>query len=297
MNIAAVSYLNTAPLIQGLSALQDTTLIRAVPAQIADLIHQGKADIGLASIIDYAHATNTPDPLVMIPAGMIGCDGPTLTVRLFSSVPINQITAVHADTDSHTSVALCKLILNKIHDITPEFIDYDAREHFAPSEPNNNTDPHPEPTALLIIGDKVVTHSPPAVRYPHQIDLGQAWHDLTNLPFVYATWMCKQSTLDNPETKAQIIDTARILERTMLKNQTRIDWIVSTHAKRTNWPTDLAQDYIGNLLRFNVDDRAKQAVETFLTMSAQLDLIPAQPAPNWLDYSHAPTPALAPTTP
>lgn len=284
MNIAAVSYLNTAPLIQGLEALKNTTLLRAVPSKIAAMVQSGEADIGLASIIDFARSQASPTPLTLIPAGMIGCDGPTLTVRLFSSVPINEITAVHADTDSHTSVALCKLILKAVHNITPDFIAYNTREHFPP----NNSQDDSQPQTLLMIGDKVVTASPPAVRYPHQIDLGQAWHTLTNLPFVYATWMCKASDLDDPnnqQTKADLIATAHILERTMLKNQTRIDWLVATHAKRTGWPTDLAQNYIGNLLRFRVDDRAKQAVQTFLTMLAEHTLLPEPVTPVWLNLA------------
>ncbi|MBO6514644.1 MAG: menaquinone biosynthesis protein [Phycisphaerales bacterium] len=293
MNIAAVSYLNTAPLIQGLAALQETTLLRAVPSKIAEMVQSGEADIGLASIIDYAQSQYSPTPLTLIPAGMIGCDGPTLTVRLFSSVPINEISTVHADTDSHTSVALCKLILKEVHNITPDFIDYDTREHFPPNNADDPTDSNSEPQTLLMIGDKVVTASPPAVRYPHQIDLGQAWHDLTNLSFVYATWMCKSSDLSDPESKANIIATAHILERTMLKNQTRIDWLVATHAKRTGWPTDLAQDYIGNLLRFKVDDRAKESVATFLTKLADHDLLPEPVEPTWLNLAtqEAPAPA------
>ncbi|MGJ8636907.1 MAG: menaquinone biosynthetic enzyme MqnA/MqnD family protein [Phycisphaerales bacterium] len=285
MNIAAVSYLNTAPLIQGLSSHKETTLIRAVPSKIAKMVQTAEADIGLASIIDFARSQSSPTPLTLIPAGMIGCDGPTLTVRLFSSVPIDQIKAVHADTDSHTSVALCKLILKAVHNITPDFIDYDTREHFPPNNADNPDDSKTEPQSLLMIGDKVVTASPPAVRYPHQIDLGQAWNELTNLPFVYATWMCKSSDLTDPESKANIIATAHILERTMLKNQTRIDWLVATHAKRTGWPTDLAQDYIGNLLRFKVDDRAKQAVQTFLTMLADHNLLPEPVTPVWLNLA------------
>ncbi len=283
MKIAAVSYLNTAPLIQGLDAWNDCQLIRAVPSQIASMIQSAQADIGLASIIDYAKAQSTQDPLVLIPAGMIGCDGPTLTVKLLSQVPINQIKTVHADTDSHTSIALCNLILQRQHAIKANFIDHNINA--SPAQTN--------PQTLLIIGDKVVTNSPPADLYPHQIDLGQAWNTLTNLPFVYATWMCKQSDITNPESKASIIAAAHILQRTMLKNQTRIDWIISTHAEPAGWPIKLAQHYLGELLRFKVDDRAKQAVQTFLTMTADLNITP-QVNPNWLDLSTSPAPTPSP---
>ncbi len=288
MKIAAVRYLNTAPLITGLDAWAGAQIIRAVPSQIADMVLTGQADIGLASIIDYTHSQSTPDPLVLIPAGMIGCDGPTLTVKLLSAVPINEIKTVHADTDSHTSVILSKIILSKVHGITPQYIN-----HTIPDSAD-----HDQPETLLMIGDKVVTASPPESDYPYQLDLGQAWHDLTGLPFVYATWMCRQSSVSEPESRGRIIAAAHILERMMLKNKTRIDWIVETHAPAAGWTTELARHYIGDLLRFQVDERATEAVESFLTMAADYvnsqETGGAQARPHWLDLSQSSNPHKAP---
>lgn len=212
------------------------------------MVGSGEADIGLISVVDGAR----PDPdLVLIPGGMIGCDGPTLTVRLFSRVPIDRVTRVHADTDSHTSVALCDVVLRDAHGVGAEFVDYDVREQ-------RSEDDWPE--AVLMIGDKVVTGSPPAVRYPYQIDLGLAWKELTGLPFVYAAWMCRRGDMD----EAKIHDAARLLERVRLRNRERLDWIVSHHAQRLGWPGDLAREYIGELLRFHVDDRAREGLDEFI---------------------------------
>ena len=248
VTIAAVGYLNTAPLVEGLDSHRDVTLIRAVPSRIAPMVGSGEADIGLISVVDGARVD--PD-LVVIPGGMIGCDGATLTVRLFSSVPIDRITRVHADTDSHTSVALCDVVLRDAHGVEAEFVDYDVREQ-------RSEDDWPE--ALLMIGDKVVTGSPPAVRYPHQIDLGAAWKGLTGLPFVYAAWMCRRVDMD----EQRIHDAARLLERVRLRNRERIDWIVTHHAQRLGWPGDLARRYIGELLRFEIDDRAREGLALFI---------------------------------
>src|SRR5262249_20813210 len=145
-------------------------------------------DMGLVSLIDYARS---PEPLILIPAGMIGCDGPTLTVRLFSAVEPRRIRQVHADTESHTSVALAKLVLAQQYgrgDV--ELVNFDARSLRAGDDDKN------WPETLLLIGDKVVTDAPPAERYPHQVDLGEAWKALTGLPFVYAVWMCRADAWD-----------------------------------------------------------------------------------------------------
>lgn len=274
LKIAAVSYLNTAPLIEGLGAWADCEMVRAVPAKISGMVVGGGADIGLVSVVDYARAEGE---LVMIPAGMIGCDGPTLTVRLFSSVPIEEITAVHADTDSHTSVVLCDLVLRDCG-VGARFVDFDVREGVASDGGEIDPDSDGWPEAVLMIGDKVVTGSPAAVRYPYQIDLGEAWHSMTGLPFVYATWMCGSGRMGDEEIGAG----AMVLERTMLRNRLRMDWIVMTHAKRLGWPIDLAQRYIGELLKFEVDERARLAVGEFLSRASDAGLVPVC-EPVWME--------------
>lgn len=273
--IAAVQFLNTVTLIEGLDTWAGCTLTKAVPARIASMLTAGETDIGLASIVD---ALNPANDLALIPSGMIGCDGPTLTVRLFSSVPIEQITRVHADTDSHTSVMLADLLLRELHSITAEFVEFDARERMSIAQQHEIDPDEAWPETLLIIGDKVVVDSPPAIRYPYQIDLGEAWHTLTGLPFVYACWMCRADDADT----TMIDEAAAMLERVRLRNDQRLDWLVTREAKAHDWPADLARTYIGQLLSFNLDDRARQAVELFASKLKTHGILDAM-TPRWTD--------------
>lgn len=278
LKVAAVSYLNTAPLIEGLDAWAGCEMVRSVPAGIGEMVASGEADLGLASVVDYAKYQDCEGDLVMVPAGMIGCDGPTLTVRLFSSVPIEEITVVHADTDSHTSVVLCDLVLRE-RGVRAKIVDFDVRERVASGDgaddEGGSIDPEADgwPEAVLMIGDKVVTGSPAAVRYPYQVDLGEAWGEMTGLPFVYAVWMCRADRLADDAIGAEIRAGALVLERMMLRNRMRLDWIVMNHAKHSGWPTDLARRYIGELLRFQVDERAREAVGVFLDRAADAGLV------------------------
>ncbi len=273
--IAAVRYLNTAPLIEGLDRLQGLTLLPAVPSRIADMVIAREADIGLCSIVDCIGDTS----LTLIPSGMIGCDGPTLTVRLYSSVPFEQITTLSADTDSHTSVILAQVLLRKLFNVAPRVASFHVRERMpvAPA-PNSAASDDPWPQSLLMIGDKVVTDSPPAVRFPHQLDLGEAWQRLTGLPFVYAMWMCRADRASDPA----IATGAAMLDRQRRHNATRLDWIVHTRAPQAGWPIDLAMRYVGDLLRYQVGAREREAVHTFLKMAADFKLLPAR-MPAWRD--------------
>jgi chorismate dehydratase len=261
VRIACVRYLNTIPLIHGLDKLAAVSLLPTVPARIADMVRSGEADAGLVSVID-AMRPESPR-LALLPVGMIGCDGPTLTVRLFSRVPLDRIRRIHADTDSHTSVVLCRILLRQLHGIDPAVADFDAHERVevgrgsAEAAPLSLDEAWPE--TVLLIGDKVVVDAPPEHRYPHQLDLGDAWKRLTGLPFVYAVWACREDQAGSREVRTA----AAILDRQRRHNATRLDWIVSHHASEHRWPPALAAEYLGSRLRFEVGPREREAVARF----------------------------------
>ena len=122
-------------------------------------------------VIDYQRLPG----LRLLTAGGIGCDGPTLTVRLFAQEPIERTRVLACDPDSHTSVALARIVLAEKFNLKPEFIDLSRAGSGKGGE------------ARLLIGDKVVCEEPAG--FEHQLDLGAAWKQMTGLPFVFAAWM------------------------------------------------------------------------------------------------------------
>lgn len=272
-----MDYLNTWPLIEGLEALKGVEIVRRVPSRLVELLENDDADISLVSLID---AQKSREPLAVVPVGMIGCDGPTLTVRIYSKVPLAEVRRIHIDTDSHTSVMLAKVLMRDRFGVDAELVDYDARERMplaaaAGAGLRDEGGGSPEgagwPEAMLLIGDKVVTDSPPAVRYPHQLDLGEAWLEQTGLPFVYAVWMCRRDRVGDPAVRRA----AMVLERQRLHNRTRIDQIATDRSPEHRWPADLARRYVGECLRFDFDERARQAAGVFLKKCESMGLIGA----------------------
>ena len=57
-----------------------------------------------------------------------------------AACPSKQITAVHADTDSHTSVALLRVLLDALHGLRPPLIHFDA-QHQHRRRPTARPDP------------------------------------------------------------------------------------------------------------------------------------------------------------
>lgn len=259
--VGCVSYLNARPLVDGLQQRASVEIIDAVPAALLEMLLSGEVDLALCPVIDFQSA---PEPLEIVPSGAIGCDGPTMTVKLYSAVPIDQISSVHADTDSHTSRVLVQIILRKLLDRAVPVLDLERSAD------------HPTPPSLLLIGDKVVNQAPPRDTYPYTLDLGSAWHSLTGLPFVFAVWMTRANT--------ELGDLPRALRETMLANQSRIDEIVQAYAPERGWTFGLADQYLGRLLHYDVQQEQLVAMQRFWEEAASLGII-TKPRPLLLHPS------------
>lgn len=252
--IASVSYLNARPLIHGLERDASVQLLLDVPAKLLDLLRGDRTDVALLPVIDYQRL----DDLTIVPAGGIGSDGATLTVRIFSRVPVREVTSLACDPDSHTSVALARIILARRHDLRPEFTD------LARAAPATEADPT---QARLLIGDKVVCDEPRG--YPHQLDLGAEWKALTGLPFVFAAWMAA------PRVAADLHAIYDRLHDAKTRGLAAIDSIIATHAEPRGWPRDLARDYLTRHLSYHVGPRELDAIRHFHRLAAEEGIIPA----------------------
>ena len=250
--MAAISFLNTRPLIHGLDEAGDLDLVYEVPAGLAAGLGEGRFDVALLPVIDYQRL----DDLVIVPAGGIACDGPTLTVRLFSDRPIEQITTLACDTDSHTSVALARIILAERYGIRPRFVDLD-RTHPA------------RPDAMLLIGDKVVCEEPAGLE--HQLDLGQAWKELTGLPFVFAVWTARAGV--------DLGDLPQRLEHAKRQGLSHLSEIIARHAVPRGWPAGVALQYLTIYLNFDITPRHMEAIRRFHDLAHKHGVLTEPPKP------------------
>jgi len=245
MNIGGVSYLNAKPLLYGLESRKDISLTLDVPARLLDGLRTGRLDAALLPVIDYQRM----EGLAIIPVGGIGCDGPTLTVRIFSPVPIEQIESLACDPDSHTSVALAQVILAERYGLTPRLGEDGA--------------------ARLLIGDKVVVSEPAGMKY--QLDLGAAWKELTGLPFVFAVWTARSGF--------EIGKLGQWLDEARRQGTAHIDEIVRRDAVGRGWPAGLAKEYLSSNLKFEIGSRQVSAMELFFKLAAARGIIASPPRP------------------
>ena len=180
---AAVSYLNTKPLIYGFEQgmmMDEMELIIDYPAKIATLLQQDKIDIGLVPVAIIP----TLKEYHIISDYCIGCDGEVASVCLFSDVPLDEIQTILLDYQSYTSVALLKILLKEHWKISPKLIT--GLENYESKITGT--------TAGLVIGDRALIQRTKS-RYIY--DLGLGWKEMTGFPFVFAAWVSNKKIPDS----------------------------------------------------------------------------------------------------
>lgn len=250
LRLGVVRYLNTRPLIAGLEGLEGLRMRPEVPADLIGALQAGEVDAALCSSIDYQRSDGE---LVILPVGLLGCDGPTLTVQVFSRVPLERVRRLHADMDSHTSRVLASLVLARRCGRMPELVDFTG-------------DADSVDEAVLLIGDKVVLQPPSESAFPHRLDLGQAWRDLTGLPFTFACWMAPRPA--DERAARRLATLSAVLDHQRRRNLSRRACVGAVEGPRRGWPAGAAVQYLCELLRFEWTDRHRQGLELFWSMAA-----------------------------
>jgi chorismate dehydratase len=188
IRLGAVAYLNARPLVHGLEKRPDLFALQFdPPSRCAVLLHEHAIDVGMIPVIEYCRG-----PEYHVVSGMAIVSARTVaSVALFTKKPIDQVRTIAADTSSRTSNALLRILCAERFTIAP---------HFEPMAPDPDV-MFASCDAALIIGDPAL-YLDPAEKGVQKIDLGEAWTDLTGLPFVWAFWAGRPGVLSNEALQA-----------------------------------------------------------------------------------------------
>jgi chorismate dehydratase len=252
IRLGAVSYLNTRPLVSGLERRTDLFDVRFdVPAECARLLHAGDVDVGLIPAIEYLAADYR-----IVPGVAIGSNGPVLSVAIFSRVPLASVHTLALDTSSRTSAALTRILCARRFGIAPAFMtaapDLDAMLARA--------------DAALLIGDPALEVDERA-RGLEKTDLGEAWHSLTGLPFVYAMWTGRPGAVRPAHVEA--------LNQARDEGLACIEDIARAHGAGDQARTTRARTYLRDTLMFGLGEAERAGLRRFHALAAELGLVPA----------------------
>jgi len=228
--IGSVHYLNAAPLTRGLEA----EIIFATPARLAEMLRRDELDAALVSVSEVL-LTGRYDILDSV---AIASFGEVYSVLLAHKKPLAEAREIFCDPASLTSVNLLKVLLAE-RSLKPEF------------KPLENYAAAPEKDFVLLIGDRAIEFQ----RAPHTheiFDLGAAWLELTNLPFVYAVWALRRGVA-NAELKQELRSAKRFGMKTL-------DQIIAT---RPEFDEDFRRDYFEWHIHFHLAEDEKRGIAAF----------------------------------
>lgn len=188
LRLGKISYLNVLPIYYPLDSgiiSHPFAITAGTPADLNQLMVRGELDMSVVSSIEYARY---PDRYLILPDLSISCRGAVQSVLLLSRKPFKQLSGrtILITSQSHTSVALLKILLTRQVGVEAEFRPGSCTEALAQGEP---------PVAMLAIGDEALRLREHRL-YPYRLDLGAAWQQWTGLPFVFALWVLQRQALE-----------------------------------------------------------------------------------------------------
>ncbi|MBL8290282.1 MAG: menaquinone biosynthesis protein [Bryobacterales bacterium] len=253
-SVAAVSYLNTVPLVWGFlhGPQRDRFLLDFyVPSECAQRLETGKADLGILPVVEMQRQR-----LVAIPGTGIACRGAVRSILLISKVDPAEIRTLATDSGSRTSVQLARVILHHRYDAQPQLL------RMAP----NLTQMLSEADAALLIGDAALRVEPSHLPYA-VLDLGQEWWNLTGLPMVFALWS------GHPTTVERLMDQGaeQSFRDSLAFGLAHIDEIVAAESARRPFSPALVRNYLTESIVFNIGAEEQKGLETFLQHVAELN--------------------------
>lgn len=228
LRLGAVSYLNTLPLIHFLRERP----VLAPPAQLAHLLKTGQVDIATVPIVAFFENPHYS----LVPEVCIGSAGPVRSVKLFfsnESFRIENVRSIALDAESKTSVLLLKVLLKFKYGRDLNEIRFSSQNA----------------EGSLLIGDKAMGKG---VSQMPSLDLGHEWTSWTGLPFVYAAWISRHSSV--PE---EVIST---LQRTRDEGLSRLSEIVPQN--HPLFEPALIEDYLCNL-QYHLGPKEREGMELF----------------------------------
>jgi chorismate dehydratase len=242
--IGSVPYLNAVPLTRGI----ESELTYATPAKLAEMLRRDELDAALVSVTEVL----LNDRYDILDGVAIASLGEVYSVLLAHRKPLAEAREIFCDTASLTSVNLLKVLLAE-RGLQPEF------------KPLENYAAAAEKDFVLLIGDRAIEFQ--RTSHTHEIfDLGSAWLEMTQLPFVYAVWALRRG-IENRELRRELKEA----------KQFGLETLESIIETREEFDADFRRDYFEWHIHFHLGEDEKRAIARFSELLLKHKLGPVFP--------------------
>jgi chorismate dehydratase len=239
--VGSVPYLNAVPLTRGL----EDQIIFVPPSQLGEMLRRDELDAALVSVTEVL----LTDRYDILDGVAIASLGEVKSVLLAHRRPLEEAREIHCDPASLTSRLLVEVLLAE-RGLRPEF------------KPLPSYDVAALPDFALLIGDQALDFL--LGPHEHEVwDLGAAWYELTNLPFVYAVWALRRG-LESASLR-------RALREAKAFGMETLDAIIRS---RTEYTYDFRKDYLGWHVHFHLGSDERRGLARFAELLRKHDLGP-----------------------
>lgn len=250
VRIGAVGYLNARPLTWALDRAPERWSVRYdLPSVCAALLRDGAVDVGLVPSVEYLQA---PD-FRLVPGVGVCSRGPVASVALYSRGPIEEVREIALDTSSRTSVVLVQVLCRHRFGIRPRLL------------------PHaPDLSAMTRLHDAGLLIGDPALEAAHEslgltkTDLGEAWTNMTGLPFVYAAWTGRPGAVGASDVRA--------LQQAQAEGRAAADVIAAEYGQGDAARTARAAVYLRDNVGHELGPDEVAGLQLFLDYASSLGL-------------------------
>jgi cyclic dehypoxanthinyl futalosine synthase len=271
LRVASVGYLNARPLFEGLDREPASARLQldcASPSEVARRVAEDEADFALMPVA----AAATIGDLRIVRGCAIASQGAVRSIAIVAERPIDTVDELAVDLSSRTSVVLARLVLRaRFKGREPRLLGTTPKEAIESVSGSRGA---------LIIGDPALDIEG---RFPHALDLGLAWWELTGLPFVFAAWCGRPGAL--------LADDERLLENAKRAGLDRRDTIADEHAARTGLSASSLRAYLRGAIHYDLGDRERRGLERFYDEAAGAGLLPRARVRFFDDDRRKPAPA------
>lgn len=265
LRVCAVTFLNAWPLYQPLferppkdaSGQPLFVVEEALPAECARRLAAGECDVALVPVASYLEHPEWE----VVPEIGIAARGAVQTVVVVSEVPLREVTRIHLDAASRSSVLLLRTLL-AIEGLHPELV----------SAPHGEGAGRVQGTeAALVIGD--AAFDLPG-RFAHRMDLGARWLALTGMPMVFAFWAARPGVLSPAHVAAlqaardRGVDQAEVLARQYRERRLAADPAGTQPVQDESFYAN----YLRRTIRYRLDAWEREGLVEYIARSHELRL-------------------------
>lgn len=229
--VGSVPYLNSVPLTRGL----EEHVAFHPPSELARRLAANELDAALVSVVEVLFN----DRYDVLDGIAVASLGEVKSVFLAHRKPVEAIDRVYCDPASLTSVTLLRVLLAE-RGLAPRF------------EPLPSYAAAADLDAVLLIGNPAIDFL--FAQPGHEIlDLGAAWYEATQLPFVFAVWALRRGAYDD--------DLLRRLREARDFGLDTLDPIIND---RPEYTREFRKDYLGWHIHYHLGDDEKRGLAKFM---------------------------------